>query len=96
MKCAPLSGHILSVFWDVNIYTVSFITSFYRTFGCPIICTDSIHSAIIVIDTSNNALYSQVHWLVRTPYLAVKASNVSSTEIPPNLYKTDTETETAR
>ena len=34
-----------------------------------------IHSAIVVIDTSNNAWYSQVHWLVGTPYLAVKASN---------------------
>ena len=28
-----------------------------------------IHSAILVIDTSNN-------WLVRTPYLSIKASNV--------------------
>ena len=35
-----------------------------------------IHSAIVVIDTSNNAWHSQVHWLVRTPYLAIKASNV--------------------
>ena len=34
-----------------------------------------IHSAIVVIDTSNNAWHSQVHWLVETPYLAVKASN---------------------
>ena len=34
-----------------------------------------IHSAILVIDTSNNASYNQVHWLVGTPYLAVKASN---------------------
>ena len=25
-----------------------------------------IHSAILVIDTSNNALYNQVHWLVGT------------------------------
>ena len=51
------------------------ITSFYRTFGCPIIYTDSIHNAIVVIDTSNNAWHSQVHWLVGTPYLAIKASN---------------------
>ena len=34
-----------------------------------------IHSAIVVIDTSNNAWHSQVHWLAGTPYLAVKASN---------------------
>ena len=33
------------------------------------------HSAIVVIDTSNNASYNQVHWLVGMPYLAVKASN---------------------
>ena len=29
-----------------------------------------IHNAILVIDTSNNASYKQVHWLVRTPYLS--------------------------
>ena len=34
-----------------------------------------IHSAIVVIDTSNHAWHSQVHWLVETPYLAIKASN---------------------
>ena len=33
------------------------------------------HNAIVVIDTSNNASYNQVHWLVRTPYLSIKASN---------------------
>ena len=35
-----------------------------------------IHSAILVIDTSNNVSYDQVHWLVRTPYLSIEASNV--------------------
>ena len=35
-----------------------------------------IHNAIVVVDTSNNAWQSQVHWLVGTPYLAIKASNV--------------------
>ena len=34
-----------------------------------------IHSAIVVIDTSNNAWHSQVHWLFGTAYLTVKASN---------------------
>ena len=34
-----------------------------------------INSAILVIDTSNNASYNQVHWLVRTPYLSINASN---------------------
>ena len=34
-----------------------------------------IHTAILVIDTSNNASYNQVHWLVRMPYLSIKASN---------------------
>ena len=29
----------------------------------------------MVIDTSNNAWHSQVHWLVGTPYLAIKSSN---------------------
>ena len=36
-----------------------------------------IHSDILVIDTSNNASYNQVHWLVRTPYLSIKASNAT-------------------
>ena len=36
-----------------------------------------IHCAIVVIDTSNNASYNQVHWLVGTTYLAIKASNVT-------------------
>ena len=31
-----------------------------------------IHNAILVIDTSNNASYNQVHWLV---HLSIKASN---------------------
>ena len=39
-----------------------------------------IHSAILVIDTSNNASYSPVHWLVGTPYLSIKASNVVESE----------------
>ena len=34
-----------------------------------------IHNAILFIDTSNKASYNQVHWLVRTPYLSIKASN---------------------
>ena len=34
-----------------------------------------IHSAIVVIDTSNNARHSQVHWFFGTVYLAVKDSN---------------------
>ena len=35
-----------------------------------------IHSAIVVIDTSNNVSNNRVHWLVETSYLAVKASNL--------------------
>ena len=34
-----------------------------------------IHSVILVIDTPNNASYSPVHWLIRTLYLSIKASN---------------------
>ena len=40
-----------------------------------------IHSAIVVIDTSNSAWHSQVHWLFGTAYLVVKASNVEQTLI---------------
>ena len=34
-----------------------------------------IHNAILFIDTSNNASYNQLHWLVGTPYLSTIASN---------------------
>ena len=34
-----------------------------------------IHSAIVFIDTSDNAWYNQVHWLIGTPYLSIIASN---------------------
>ena len=42
------------------------VQSYVRTF---------IHNAILFIDTSDNAKYNQVHWLIRTPYLAIIASN---------------------
>ena len=44
-----------------------------------------IHSAIVVIDTSNNAWHSQVHWLFGTPHLAVKASNDGATSSRRNI-----------
>ena len=34
-----------------------------------------IHKAIMLIDNSDNASFNQVHWLIRTPYLSIKASN---------------------
>ena len=34
-----------------------------------------IYNAIMLIDTSDNASYNQVHWLIRTPHLSIKASN---------------------
>ena len=34
-----------------------------------------VHNAFTLIDTSDNASYNQVHWLIRTPYLLIKASN---------------------
>ena len=34
-----------------------------------------IHNVILFIGTSNNASHNQVHWLVGTPYLSIKASN---------------------
>ena len=69
--------HVSLLHWNKIFFTVFafFITSFYRTLGCPIICTDRFHGVILVIDTSNNASYNQVHWLVRTPYLSIKAGN---------------------
>ena len=34
-----------------------------------------IHNAILLIDTSNNVSCNQAHWLIRTPYLSIIASN---------------------
>ena len=34
-----------------------------------------LHSAILVIDNSNNPSYNQVHWLIGTPYLSIKAND---------------------
>ena len=50
------------------------ITSFYRTFSCPIICTDT-YSQWCFGHWHLQQCYNQVHWLVGTPHLAVKASN---------------------
>ena len=34
-----------------------------------------VHNAIMLIDTPDNASHNQDHWLIRTPYLSMKASN---------------------
>ena len=34
-----------------------------------------IHNAFLFIDTSDNASCNQLHWLIRSPYLSVIASN---------------------
>ena len=34
-----------------------------------------IHNAILFIDISDNVWYNQAHWLIRTPYLSIIASN---------------------
>ena len=34
-----------------------------------------IHNDILFNDISNNAWYKQAHWLIRTPYLSIIASN---------------------
>ena len=34
-----------------------------------------IHNAIMLTDTSDNASYNQVHWLISTLYFSIKASN---------------------
>ena len=59
------------VFFSAEISLLAFITlssgqSFAQT---------HIHSVILVIDISNNTSYNQVHWLVGTPYLSIKATN---------------------
>ena len=35
-----------------------------------------VYNAFVPIDTSYNASHNQDHWLIRTPYLSIKASNV--------------------
>ena len=39
-----------------------------------------IHNAILFIDTSNNVLYNQVHWLIGMPYLSIIATNAPLTK----------------
>ena len=36
-----------------------------------------IHNAIMLIDTSDNDSYNQVHWLIGMPHLSTKTSNDS-------------------
>ena len=38
-----------------------------------------IYNAILFIDTSNNAWYNISHWLIKTPYLSIIASNALET-----------------
>ena len=49
-----------------------------------------IHSAILFIDTSNNAWYSQTHWLIRMPQLPIIASNGCYTQIATTHDNTET------
>ena len=39
--------------------------------------SNHVHNAIMLTDTSDNALYNQVHWVIRTPYLSIEASNAT-------------------
>ena len=40
-----------------------------------------IQNAILFFDTSNSASYDQAHWLIRTPYLSIIASNDCSCSV---------------
>ena len=61
------------MFQQVHHFPITqFITSYDRTFGCPIMCNDN---AIMFTDSSNNTWYNQVHWLIGAPYLSIIASN---------------------
>ena len=51
------------------------LLAFIALFAAQSSAQISIDNAILVIDTSNNASYNQVHWLVGTPYLSIKAIN---------------------
>ena len=56
------------------------------TIGCPIIYTDIYsHNTIVLKDTSNNAWYNQVHWLIGTPYLSIIAGSGLRAEIKTGL-----------
>ena len=48
-----------------------------RSFGCPIIYTDTIHNAIFFVDTSTMR-DTNTHSLIGTPCLAIIASNAFS------------------
>ena len=56
------------------------------TIGCPIIYNDIYsHNTIVLKDTSNNAWYNQVHWLIGTPYLSIIAGSGLRAEIKTGL-----------
>ena len=64
---------------DLEIYTLGTVTllAFIGLSAAQSSTQTCIHSAILVIDTSNNASYNHVHWSVGTPYLSIKASNAA-------------------
>ena len=68
---------LLTMFTELGLhdYDCTSLLAFIALSAAQSSATDTQHSAILVIDTSNKASYYQVHWLVRTPYLSIKASN---------------------
>ena len=77
------SSHIkISMLHLSILLTVYFVTSFKTLLLSHFRLPNHLHRQVftgywsLVIDTSNNASYNQVHWLVRTPNLSIKASNV--------------------
>ena len=63
--------NIANFFKFVNITTniaLSVAQSFAQTF---------IYNANLFTDTSDNAYYNQIHWLIRTPHFSIIGSNES-------------------
>ena len=64
--------------WEGNIFShvcLSTILSLLAMIALWL--SNHVHNAIMLTDTSDNALYNQVHWVIRTPYLSIKASNAT-------------------
>ena len=61
--------------WNKTFLLISIITSNGRPPAVPSSSQALIHHAILFIDTSDNASYNQLHWLIGMSYLSIIASS---------------------
>ena len=78
--------------WEGNIFShvcLSTISSLLAMIALSAVqsCAQTfIHNAIMLTDASDNASHNQVHWVIRRPYLSIKASNATGGGSPCDHY----------